>query len=79
MAKRGQPAQIPVEPAVSPLLTTSDVALQLRRSPDTIREWRADGHGPAHYRDVVTGAVWYRQADVDAWLDTLRVETLTPD
>ena len=74
MANRRAPAHIPADPGLSPLLTTADVALLLRRSPDTVREWRADGIGPSYHRDPVSGGVWYRRDDVDAWLDALRVE-----
>lgn len=75
MGKRASSAPIPVEPVE--LMVTSEVALMLRRSPDTLREWRADGIGPVFYRDEVTGAIWYRSVDVHAWLATLRVEPAT--
>lgn len=58
----------PIDANVPTLLTTREVARQLRVDASTLSRWRALGHGPA--------VVWlspttprYRQDDVLAWLD----------
>ena len=50
----------------SELLTTSEVADQLRRSVETLRYWRARGTGPRSFR--AGRGVLYKRQDVDAWL-----------
>lgn len=44
-----------------------------RISPRTFPVWRHRGQGPAFYR-VNNGIVQYHVADVDAWLESQRVE-----
>ena len=58
-----------------PLLSTEDLAQLLDVDPSTIRRWRTATpiQGPPfiHISERVTK---YRPEDVDAWLDSLRVE-----
>lgn len=48
------------------LMTTAEVAAELRVSEPTVRWWRHVRTGPPSFK--VNGAVRYRRADVDAWL-----------
>lgn len=52
-----------------PLLTTEDVAEEVRRPASTVRYWRHIGYGPVGFR--VGKRVLYRRSEVDAWLQRL--------
>lgn len=52
-----------------PLLTTEDLAAEVRRPPSTVRYWRHIGYGPTGFR--VGKRVLYRRSEVDAWLRRL--------
>lgn len=59
----------------APHLTTEDLAKQLGGdiSPRTVEDWRTDGIGPRFFRLGKGGPkspVRYRQADVDAWVES---------
>ena len=47
-------------------LTDDQLAERLGCAPETLRDWRRDGRGPAYIKD---GAkfIRYRVADVEAW------------
>jgi excisionase family DNA binding protein len=49
------------------LLTTEGVAAYLQVAEKTVRNWRSRGEGPSVVR--VGGAIRYRKADIDRWLD----------
>ena len=49
------------------LLTPDEVAERLRRPVATVRFWRAKGVGPKGAR--VGGRVFYRESDIEKWLD----------
>jgi predicted DNA-binding transcriptional regulator AlpA len=49
------------------LLTHREAAARLRMSPTTLFERIKQGDGPKRIK--VTGKVFYRPADLDAWLD----------
>lgn len=51
-----------------PLLTTADVAAYLQVPVATLYQWRLHGDGPRAAK--VGRHLRYRQADVDAWLDS---------
>lgn len=51
-------------------LTTAEVAELCRTSPDTCRYWRHVGKGPRSFK--VGRRVLYAEADVQAWLRSLR-------
>jgi hypothetical protein len=69
---RKRPPAAPT-PAVPVLLTTTEVARILRRSPDRVRAWRAEGYGPPFVQDEQTGGVWYELAALEAWIASRRV------
>jgi DNA-binding transcriptional MerR regulator len=48
------------------LLTTNEVSARLKRSPETLRYWRARGTGPRSFR--AGRGVLYREEDVVEWL-----------
>ena len=52
---------------VDALLTPEEVAERLRRPVATVRFWRARGIGPRGAR--VGGRVFYRESDVERWID----------
>lgn len=52
---------------MDPLGTSEEVAVYLRKSPKTLRNWRSLGVGPAWHKTV--GTVMYRWCDVERWLD----------
>ncbi len=54
------------------LMTTEEVARQLRTSPDTVRYWRHTGYGPPGTK--VGRRVLYDRMAVQDWLKTLRSE-----
>lgn len=49
------------------LLTTAELAAELKVSPRTLQRWRAEGSGPPMVR--VGRGVRYRRRDVNAWLE----------
>jgi hypothetical protein len=51
-------------------LTSAQLAAQLNRSVVTLERWRRLRSGPPFIR--MLGRVVYRQADVDAWLESQR-------
>ena len=51
-----------------PLMSLHEVAAYLSIPVRTLYSWRAKGEGPRAYR--VGKHLRYRQADVDAWLET---------
>ena len=51
-------------------LTTSEVARDLRQPESTVRYWRHIGYGPPSFK--LGRRVLYREADVIAWLDSVR-------
>jgi hypothetical protein len=60
----------------SNLLTTEEVAVQLKLAPFTLRNWRVKGTGPTF---VLCGRLpRYRQSDVDAWVES-RIRLSTSD
>jgi hypothetical protein len=69
MANPRKPPDLPAGAPV--LLTTTEVALIFRRSPDTIREWRYTGVGPPYIVDDTTGGIWYRLEAVAAYVAEL--------
>jgi DNA-binding transcriptional MerR regulator len=54
------------------LLDTAELAKYLNRSESVIRYWRENGKGPPYYR--VVGQYMYQRDEVDAWLQTNRVD-----
>ncbi|MDR1633995.1 MAG: helix-turn-helix domain-containing protein [Bifidobacteriaceae bacterium] len=55
------------------LLSTSEAAEFLRVPRQTLARWRCDGKGPSYSK--IGKHVRYRQADLDAWVET---ETIHP-
>lgn len=53
-------------------LTTSELANELKRSPETIIRWRRQRIGPPFLR--VQGRVLYERNKVEAWLQSKQVE-----
>lgn len=58
------------------LLDTEQLAEELGLRPQTLREWRQVGDGPAFVK--VGARVRYRRVDVDAWI-TARIRRSTSD
>lgn len=52
-------------------LTTSELANELKRSPETLIRWRRQRIGPPYLR--VQGRVLYDRAKVEAWLNSQNV------
>jgi predicted DNA-binding transcriptional regulator AlpA len=50
------------------LLDTEQLAEQIPVTADTLRYWRHRGKGPRYFK-LGGKKVFYRQEDVDAWLD----------
>jgi hypothetical protein len=48
-------------------LTTTELALKLKRAPETLVRWRRLRIGPPYLR--IQGRVLYDRARVEAWLD----------
>jgi len=57
-----------IEPAGGRLLTIPELAELLNIPAGTIRNWRSRKEGPRGYK--VGGAVRYRLADVELWLES---------
>ena len=55
------------------ILNTSEAAQYVRLAKPTLDRFRARGMGPAYCK--LSGAVRYRKADLDEWLDSCRVST----
>lgn len=53
-------------------LTTTELAAELKRSPETIMRWRRLRVGPPFLR--VQGRVLYDRAQVEAWLKDQQVQ-----
>ena len=62
-------AAIPAMEPMPQFMTNEDLARMLRRSVNTIRDWRRRGTGPRGVR--VGKGVLYDEAEVRAWLRTL--------
>jgi excisionase family DNA binding protein len=60
----------------SSLLTPHDAAQYLHVSPRTLTKWRGQGGGPRYAK--VGRRVVYRQADLEAWVES-QVRTSTSD
>lgn len=56
-------------------LTTGELAVELKRTPETLRRWRRDGSGPPFIR--LQGRVLYDRADVESWLRQQRTTPAT--
>ena len=54
------------------IYTEPETADLLRVQPSTLERWRREGTGPTYVR-LGGRVVRYRQADLDAWLDTQAV------
>jgi hypothetical protein len=55
---------------LEPLLTTEEVAVLVRRSPGTVKNWRHLHKGPRHV--VIEGGPVYWLTDVEAYIDARR-------
>ncbi|MCV7492324.1 helix-turn-helix domain-containing protein [Micrococcus luteus] len=61
----------PATAAQAPNLTSPEAAAWLAISPQTLRNWRAQGRGPAFRRSGRPGArVYYRLSDLEAWVES---------
>jgi hypothetical protein len=56
-----------VDTVLSNKLTTSELATELKRSPETLIRWRRTRRGPPYLR--VEGRVLYDRVKVEAWLN----------
>jgi excisionase family DNA binding protein len=56
-----------LDPRTEPLLTVDELAQWLGLNPGTLRYWRHVHRGPCSLS--VGGAVRYRRADVEEWLE----------
>lgn len=54
-------------------LNTALAAHHLGYSTSSLEAWRCDGRGPKYYK--MAGRVKYRLSDLDAWMESGRVET----
>lgn len=61
----------------SPLLDTDQLAEILPVTADTLRYWRHIGKGPKSFK-IGGKKVYYRQEDVDAWLEQQYQESNKP-
>ncbi|SLJ86900.1 helix-turn-helix transcriptional regulator [Novosphingobium mathurense] len=61
-----QPASLPI--AASSVLTTKEAANYLKLGKPTLDRFRVTGEGPKFAK--LGGAVRYRRADLDAWLES---------
>ncbi len=52
------------------LIPSDEVAAQLRVKPQTLASWRASGRGPEFVK--IGRGVFYRRADIAAWLGQQR-------
>ena len=60
-----------------PLMPTDHAAAYCGCSPSTFKTFRSQQRGPAYYR---TGKrVLYKPADLDAWLETKRIDPCPAD
>jgi len=53
---------------LSEKLTTSELATELKRSPETLIRWRRTRRGPPYLR--IEGRVLYDRTKVEAWLNS---------
>lgn len=51
------------------LITLEEAAAQLMISVKTLRNWRSEGIGPASEPPMPNRRVYYRQAELTAWLE----------
>jgi excisionase family DNA binding protein len=59
--------------AVSESLTPQQAADYLNQSVNTLRQWRAQGRGPAYEKR--SRSIYYRRDDLDTWRNANRVIT----
>ncbi len=55
-------------------LTTAQAAEALSLSKSTLDNWRSQGRGPSYIK--VGGAVRYRIADIESWVESQQVVTI---
>jgi predicted DNA-binding transcriptional regulator AlpA len=55
------------------ILTTAELAHQLKRSPETLERWRRERRGPPYLRLAGKG-VLYDKSAVEAWLQAQSVQ-----
>ena len=58
------------------LLTNEEAAAMIRIAPLTLKTWRRQGKGPQPW--YLNGAVRYKRADVEAWLEEHLTTTPAP-
>ena len=46
----------------------TDAADYVGSKPSTLRAWRVRGRGPRYYK--IGGKVFYRESDLDAWIES---------
>lgn len=54
-------------------LTAAEAASHLRLSPSLLAKWRHYGRGPTYFKPS-SKVVLYKQADLDAWIGTKRMD-----
>jgi predicted DNA-binding transcriptional regulator AlpA len=66
----------PGELTAKELLTPAEVEIVYGLKPNTLRQWRYEGHGPRYVKTAPgrSGLVMYRRTDIDAWLDACTVQ-----
>lgn len=64
------------ELAAKELLTPAEVETIYGLKPNTLRQWRYEGHGPRYVKTRAgrSGLVMYRRSDIDSWLDDCTVQ-----
>ncbi len=57
------------------MLSTNEAAARLNLKPDTLRQWRYRGCGPAFYRmgDSPAARCHYRAGELEEWISTKRL------
>ena len=55
-------------------LTSTQAADLLGITVNSLERWRAASRGPVFFRTGVRGRVYYRPADVEAWIEAQRVD-----
>jgi len=58
---------------IDKLLTHKEAAEKLGIVPATLSVWRSRDKGPAYFK--IGAAVRYRADDIDAWVETRRIDT----
>ncbi len=57
-------------------LTITDFAKRINKPVATVYRWNSTGTGPAYYK--LGNSIRYRVSDVEAWLESRRVESGQP-